>query len=1123
MATNGRRYWVLVATTVLVSTFPALVWAQALRTEVYSPRLIRVGPPGRAQLVPDLCVSGQCLVTLEPTVTPAQFQAALARQGGRVLQAFPRLRMFLVSLPQGTAVSQGVARWRGEPGVANAGPNGLKYPMAPPNDPLYAQQYQWPRIAAPDAWDLQTGSPQTVVAIIDTGIQLNHEDMQAKIWQNAGEIPGNGVDDDGNGFVDDTVGWDFLDNDNDPAPHPTTGQFGASHGTHVGGLVGAATNNGIGVAGQDWACKLMVLRVFPEDGGTTDAVILAAMDYALLMGADVINMSLGGGYTAVYDTPMQAARAQGCVVVVAAGNDDWMFTDDPSSWWSPVCNDGPNPTVDNWVLGVAATDADDHKAWFSNYDGSSTKTFVDVSAPGMDVLSCLIFDPANGFNTPYGTMSGTSMACPIVAGLCALLHAQYPSYAPLDIINQIRTTADNIDALNPGYEGMLGTGRINDLAAISLALPPGPPRRVSAMDTPGDEGGSITVTWAKSLDDGRGRNSVKDYLVQKCGNQENEYGVDQPDGNWQDLAVLPKGSTSYVDAPVPDYTPYWYRVGARDNLGNVSFSNPAGPAEARDDLPPPAVWPYLSAADTPSDEGGSITLDWSGYTPPSDFQTYRVYRSTSSFTSVTQAQLIYPTPGDPDLTDTSYQDNTAVDGTNYYYAVTAVDDVGNELKTVTAVGPVTSQPNFVLSLPSGVSMFSIGVQTTQDDVATLLGISPSDMKLAVWSPAIGDYIKSWVTPGDPALKHRLGRAFFIRLLSPLLVEIGGQPAKTDFDVAVQVGWNMVGNPFLHDFRWDGVTVRTATRTYTLVEANSAGVMRDFAWYWDAPSGSYRLVSARPDVGEKIIRQSRGFWVLAFQPCTVRLPAALPTSAPLPTAAGSSQVDWKMRLVARCGEFADVDNFIGVSASPADLNAIVSPPSLGQGVELFFVNAGVDGPAAASFVGPGAKQLWTARVAVAGLAGREVEISWPDLSSVPSSVRPLLVDKTSGKRVYMRTAAFYRFTPEEGESFREFEITAVGSGTLQIAAVAARPAGGGVEVVFNLSAPAEVSAEVLNLAGRVVARLRPGAMSAGPCSLRWNGLNASGARVPAGLYLIRLRAQAADGQETNVITQARLAP
>ena len=1120
MATNGHRYPALVATAVLVFALCGQVWGQGVRTEVYSPRLMMVGPPGRPQVVPDLCVSGQCLVTLEPTVTPAQFQVTLDRLGGRVLQAFPRFRTFLVSLPEGTAVSQGVARWRAEPGVANAGPNGFKYPMAPPNDPLYAQQYHWPRVMAPDAWDIQTGSSQTVVAIIDTGIQLTHEDMQAKIWQNAGEIPGNGVDDDGNGFVDDTVGWDFLDNDNDPAPHPTAGQDGASHGTHVGGLVGAATNNGVGVAGQDWACKLMVLRVFPEDGGTTDAVILAAMDYALAMGANVMNLSLGGGYTPVYDEPMQAARSQGCVVVVAAGNWNWMFTDDPYSWLSPVCNDGPNPAVDNWVLGVAATDAEDRKAYFSNYDGSSTKTFVDVSAPGVNVLSCLIFDPANGFNSAYGMMSGTSMSCPIVAGLCALLHAQYPSYSPLDVINQIRATADNIDALNPGYEGMLGTGRINDLAALSAALPPGPPRRVSAMDTPGDEGGSITVTWAKSLDDGRGRRSVRDYLVQKCGNEKNEYGVDQPDGNWEDLAVLPAGSTSYVDAPVPDFTPYWYRVAARDNMGNSSFSSPAGPAEARDDLPPPAVWPYLSATDTPSDEGGSISLSWGGYTPPSDFKTYRIYRSTSSFTSVTQAQLLYPTATDPDLTDTYFQDQTTVDGTKYYYAVTAVDDVGNELKSVTAVGPVMSQPNFVLSLPSDISMFSIGVQTTEDDVATLLGLAPSDVKLAVWSPAINDYIKSWVTPGDPALKHRLGRAFFVRLRSPVVVEIGGQTAKSDFDVPLQTGWNMVGNPFLHDFRWDGVTVTTATRTYTLLEANSAGVMRDFAWYWDAPSRSYRLVSARPDVGEKIIRQSRGFWVLAFQPCTMRLPAALPTSV-ASVAAAESSVDWKMRLVARCGEYADVDNFLGVSASPAALNGIVSPPSPGQGVELFFVNAGVEGPAAASFVSRGGRQVWTARVAVAGLAGQEVEISWPDLSGVPSSVRPILTDKTSGRRVYMRTAAVYRFTPAEGESFREFEITAGASATLQIAAPAARPAGGGIDVVFSLSAPAEVSGEVLNLSGRVVARLRSATMSAGPCSMRWNGLNTSGARAPAGRYLIRLRARTADGQEANALTQGRL--
>ncbi|MCX7599318.1 MAG: S8 family serine peptidase, partial [Armatimonadetes bacterium] len=419
MATNGHRLLALVVIAVLVTLFPCLVQGQGLRTEVYSPRLIRVGPPGASQVVADLCVSGQCLVTLDPVVTAAQFQEALARRGGRILAAFPRLRTFLVSLPEGTSVRQGVAQWSAEPGVAAAGPNSFRYRAAPPNDPLYGQQYQWPRIAAPDAWDIQRGSPQTVVAIIDSGIQLNHEDLQAKIWRNAGEVAGNGVDDDRNGFIDDTVGWDFLDNDNDPAPHPTSGQVEATHGTHVAGLVGAATNNGVGVAGHDWACRLMVIRSLSEAGVGTDVAILGGIDYALAMGAQVINLSLGGPYSSVYDVPMQNARSRGCVVVAAAGNENSMFTDDPSSWVTPVCNDGPNPTVDNLVLGVAATDANDRKAWFSNYDGSSTKTFVDVSAPGDQVLSCLIFDPANGFNTAYGEMSGTSMACPIVAGLCA--------------------------------------------------------------------------------------------------------------------------------------------------------------------------------------------------------------------------------------------------------------------------------------------------------------------------------------------------------------------------------------------------------------------------------------------------------------------------------------------------------------------------------------------------------------------------------------------------------------------------------------------------------------------------------------------------------------------------------
>ncbi len=1097
-------------------------WAAQIKTEVVSPLTITTRVRGVPEVWRDEAASSQILVTVAPTVTAAQFQAMLDRQGGTLLKAMPEIRMYLVSLPGALSVVNGVARWAAEPGITLACPNRLKRLFRTPNDPLYPQQWQWPRIAATTCWDIQTGNATTVVAVIDTGYQFSHEDLSGKQWVNAGEIPGNGIDDDRNGYIDDVNGWNFVDGNNDPQPHPTDAnlQSIASHGLHCSGLVGAVTDNNTGVAGQDWNCKIMPCKVFHEDGsGAFDDVLIPAMDYAVANGANVLSMSLGGfGYDPAFEAPMANARARGAVVCCSAGNSYWEFMDDPGTWFSPVCTDGPNPTVTNWVLGVAATDSGDRKADFSNYDGSSTKTFVDVSSPGVDVLSCVIFDPAHGFDTKYEAWSGTSMACPIVSGLVALLHAQYPAYDPLGLIAQVKGTTDNIDAINPAYAGKLGTGRINDAKALGYDFPPGPPKSVVAADTPNDEGGSITVTWSKSVDDGRGAKDVVRYIVYRADNKV-VGGVDTPDnGTWaQKASVLVGNPLFFIDAPVVDGVKYWYKVSALD-ASNEVFSKNAGPVSARDDLPPPAP-SMVFAADTQADDGGSISISWPGYDPPADFAGFRIYRATKSFTKPSDATLVKDLPGDSSIS--FYQDTPVANGIEFWYAVTAYDDAGNEAKTVTAVGPVVAEPNFMLDLPQGISMIAIGANVRATNMADLLSIAPADLKLLRWDPVLGAYHSFQTNPADPFLTPAPGRGYWIALDTPLLLDLGGIPVTTDpFPIPLSTGWNQIGNPFLHSIVWQNLHVSSGGTSYSLAQSNTLGITRDYAWTYDSFTGSYRLVSSVVDFGDKTIAQGAGFWFLAFQNCSLTVPALAPVSTDTPKPV-ALDVAWKIKLTARCGQSADYDNFLGVSSAAASLNTIVSPPRPSGGPELYFVNQGVDGLAAASFVGPADTARWQARVQVAGLGGQDVEIAWPDLSSLPANLRPMLTDKATGKRVYMRTAAAYHFTPSAGEAERAFEITLAQSSVLAVSALAARPSGQGVDLVFTLSAPATVSGQVLNLSGRVVQELPAAAMDAGPCHVQWTGLGRSGARAPAGQYLVRLTARTPDGQEVSGLAQARL--
>jgi subtilisin family serine protease/plastocyanin len=318
-----------------------------------------------------------------------------------------------------------------------------------PNDPNYSQQWYLPIINAEDAWEIGTGSSSVSLGIIDTGVDWDHPDLSSSIWNNDDEIPDNGIDDDLNGYIDDVRGWDWVDNisnaasgedGNDPDNNPM--DFNG-HGTHCSGIAAATTNNSTGVASISNGCKIMCLRAgYEADDGkgyVTFAAATSAIQYAIDNGARVISMSFGGGSSLL--APVINAFDNNVVVCHAAGNED-------SSIASAI--DGIEQT-----LSVAATDQSDKKASFSNYGD-----WIDVSAPGVSIFNTY-------FNNTYASSNGTSMSTPLVAGLAGLLISIDPSKTASQIIEIIKTTADNIDSQNPGYEAKLGTGRINAFAAIS--------------------------------------------------------------------------------------------------------------------------------------------------------------------------------------------------------------------------------------------------------------------------------------------------------------------------------------------------------------------------------------------------------------------------------------------------------------------------------------------------------------------------------------------------------------------------------------------------------------------------------------------------------------------------------
>ena len=325
-----------------------------------------------------------------------------------------------------------------EPAVEYAEPDYLAKFASVPDDPRYSEQWGLSKIAVEGAWDQSMGSPSIVIAVIDSGIDLAHEDLAPNLWVNPGEIPGNGLDDDNNTFIDDVQGWNFVDSTNNVQDY-------IGHGSLVSGVAAAKMNNMVGIAGVCGNCHIMPVKVSQISGFANYSDIAAGVAYATQKGARVINISLGGyANSTTLRNAITTAVSQNIVVVAGAGNDN------SSSPFYPAAYEN--------VIAVAGTDQNDLKTISSNFG-----TWVDVSAPGQDILSTTLGD--------YSSDSGTSYAAPFVSGAAGLLLSMHPEWTPAMIRGQFYHTSDNIDNLNPGYEGLLGAGRLNATLAMQPPQP----------------------------------------------------------------------------------------------------------------------------------------------------------------------------------------------------------------------------------------------------------------------------------------------------------------------------------------------------------------------------------------------------------------------------------------------------------------------------------------------------------------------------------------------------------------------------------------------------------------------------------------------------------------------------
>ncbi|UCG47062.1 MAG: S8 family serine peptidase [Phycisphaerales bacterium] len=333
--------------------------------------------------------------------------------------------------------------YRASPDVEYAEFNYIVSLHAVPNDRLYDSQWAPGKMDAEHAWDVSTGDADVVVAVLDTGADYNHRDLKDNMWINQAELNGDqGIDDDGNGFIDDIYGYNFIYNDPDPFDDH-------GHGTHCSGIIAAVGNNSLDVTGICWNARIMALKFIGSLGEGTTADAVLAIYYAVQNGADILSNSWGSsGESRALQEALDYARSRGVIVVASAGNSN---------------SDSPQyPAAYEHVISVAATDPNDRKWFLSNYGD-----WIDIAAPGDEILSLKPADAPGGTQKTYTiTSSGTSMAAPQVAGACALLLSANPFFKYSRVYDIITAATDPISP------EICRTGRLNLRKVMSAAVPP---------------------------------------------------------------------------------------------------------------------------------------------------------------------------------------------------------------------------------------------------------------------------------------------------------------------------------------------------------------------------------------------------------------------------------------------------------------------------------------------------------------------------------------------------------------------------------------------------------------------------------------------------------------------------
>ncbi|HEY3375362.1 MAG TPA: S8 family serine peptidase [Candidatus Aquicultor sp.] len=580
---------------------------------------------------------GELLVKLRTPYGKNSINSTNKKMQAHATDVIGRLGVQIVKIPKAISMSSAIEEYSKLPSVEYAEPNYMCHALGIPNDSFYNQQWSLPKIGVPQLWESFNGAsaPEVIVAVIDTGVDYNHPDLEGKVIK----------------------GRDFANNDADPMDD-------CGHGTHIAGTIAAILNNNLGVAGIAPSAKILAIKALDGEGIAYDSTVAEAITYAADQGAEIINLSLGGEeYSKTVEDSIVYARQKGCLVIASAGNDATDVPYYPASY--PL------------VLSVSATDANDALAEFSNYG-----QYIDIAAPGVDIVSTL-FDTNEG--SCFASMTGTSMAAGAISGVAALIAAKYPNYT-MDQISRIvlRSTTDLGDV---GRDDRFGYGRIDASKAISQnfvtyeesatgILVSGAWRSYRDNDASGDayvlgEEPDATLTFSFTGDSiywisGKGMNAgsadvyidgtrqaTVDLYSEDKQLQETVFSKTWPAAGQHTIKIVTIDGGVCVDA---------------FDIGNGSIVSV---------IPAPTNVRAVKKAN-------SIVVSWAASISP-DLKSYAVYRSVNNANSYKKIAMI-------PYAANSFTDKGVKTGIKYFYRVSAIDASGMESPGSNAVSIIIGGP-----------------------------------------------------------------------------------------------------------------------------------------------------------------------------------------------------------------------------------------------------------------------------------------------------------------------------------------------------------------------------------------------------------------------------------------------